>query len=91
MGTETQVQDMARENLRASVKETIQHLENGAGNVEGCPGHQWIAKGLILCLRMLLTQINATQASAQKHLAASSVGGFLAVLAAEVIRRTLEK
>jgi hypothetical protein len=84
MGEGNRIETLAMGELEHDVQETITHLQNGAGHVVGCPGHEWIAKGVVLCLKLLRIQIKGT-ASTQKHLAASGLACFLAVLITKLI------
>lgn len=69
--------------LKEEVDETIAHLKNGAGHVPGCPGHEWLAKGVVLCLQMLSIQSGTTR----RHVTATAFATFLAVLASVLLER----
>jgi hypothetical protein len=84
MADGNRIEALAMGQLDSEVKETIRHLENGAGHVAGCPGHEWIARGVVLCLKLLQMQIRGT-ATTQKHLFASGLACFMAVLVTKLL------
>ncbi len=91
MAENGRIESLAMGNLREDVKKTIAKLENGAGRVEGCPGHTPLAHGVVLCLKLLLIQIAATPGSPKRHMLASGFATFLAVLIFEFARLWMEK
>jgi len=85
MGEGNRIAVLAMGELDRDVNDTIRHLENGAGHVAGCPGHASLAHGVVLCLKLLRIQIRGP-GSTGKHLAASGMASFVAILVAELVR-----
>jgi hypothetical protein len=81
---------MAVNKMILEARETSAHLSNGSGRVEGCQAHGDIAKGLRLCLDLLVCLLTATT-NPRKHAAWSGAAAFIAVLIVEVVRLIMER
>lgn len=85
-----ELEKMAVQKMIQEARETSAHLSNGSGQVSNCPAHADIAKGVRLCLDLLLCLLTAT-ANPRKHAAWSGAAAFVAVLIVEVVRALLAK
>lgn len=57
MSETTDLNKMAMEKLIGEAKDIAQRLSNGSGKVESCPAHGDMAKGIKLCLDILIYQL----------------------------------
>ena len=86
----TDLERMAVQKMIQEARDTSTHLSNGSGNVANCPAHADLAKGVRLCLDLLICLLTAT-ANPRKHAAWSGAAAFVAVLVVEVVRAVLAR
>lgn len=85
MDTSAALEKMAMNKMIAEAKETGVRLSNGSGTVSSCPAHADIAKGVKLCLDLLVCLLTAS-ASPRRTGVYAGAASFIAVAIVEIIR-----